>query len=230
MAFDPWTYDTDKDCYISASEKDKAAADYQSGKITMSNLMAVVNLWEWGTKNPACGTPPVFDPWAYDTDGDCYISAAEKDQATADWQSGKITMSDAMAVVNLWVVGTKNPACGVPPEIAAHIDFGVVWFYIDSEEHIVDDRYFPADLPLGTPIHCSVSFCNDSDVAVILRTKMEIIDPDGIVRASEHPGFLVSARWCSERYVPSDGTITLDKKGIWKLHAVITDIGLPIMP
>jgi len=110
-----------------------------------------------------------------------------------------------------------------PTEIAAHIDFGVVWFYINSEEHIVDDRYFPADLPLETPIHCSVSFCNDSDVAVILRTKMEIIDPNGIVRASEHPGFLVSAGWCSERRVPSDGTITLDKKGIWKLHAVITD-------
>jgi hypothetical protein len=56
-----------------------------------------------------------FDPWIYDTDGDCYISAAEKDQAIADWQSGKITMSNVLAVVSLWKMGTKNPACGVPP-------------------------------------------------------------------------------------------------------------------
>jgi len=164
-----------------------------------------------------------FDPWVYDQNEDGYISEAEKAQAEADYQNGVITMSNLMAVVNLWQNSTKNPACGVSPEIAAHIDFGVVWFYINSEEHIVDDRYFPADLPLETPIHCSVSFCNDSDVAVILRTKMEIIDPNGIVRASEHPGFLVSAGWCDERDIPRDGTITLDKKGIWKLHAVITD-------
>lgn len=53
-----------------------------------------------------------FDPWVYDVNKDCLISAAEKDQAVADWQSGKITMSNALAVVNLWEFGTKNPACG----------------------------------------------------------------------------------------------------------------------
>jgi len=53
-----------------------------------------------------------FDPWVYDTDGDCYISTSERDQAIADWQSGKITMSNAQAVVNLWNQHTKNPACG----------------------------------------------------------------------------------------------------------------------
>ena len=114
MAFDPWVYDQNKDCYISEAEKAQAEADYQNGVITMSNLMAVVNLWLNSTRNPACGTPPVFDPWAYDTDGDCYISTAEKDQAIADWQSGVITMSNAMAVVNLWNQHTRNPACGGP--------------------------------------------------------------------------------------------------------------------
>jgi len=57
-----------------------------------------------------------FDPWTYDADGDCYISDTEKDQAIADWQSGIITMSNAMAVVNLWVMGTRNPACVAPKE------------------------------------------------------------------------------------------------------------------
>ncbi len=55
-----------------------------------------------------------FDPWVYDADGDCYISESERDQAVADWQSGIITMSNAMAVVNLWVMGTVDPACGAP--------------------------------------------------------------------------------------------------------------------
>jgi hypothetical protein len=53
-----------------------------------------------------------FNPWIYDQDGDCRISAAEKDQATADYQSGIITMSNLMAVVNLWEMSTRNPACG----------------------------------------------------------------------------------------------------------------------
>jgi hypothetical protein len=55
---------------------------------------------------------PTFNPWAYDQDGDCIINTSEKDQAIADWHSGKITMSDAMAVVNLWEMGTRNTACG----------------------------------------------------------------------------------------------------------------------
>jgi hypothetical protein len=110
--FDPWVYDIDEDCYISAAERDQALADWQSGIITMSNYMAVVNLWEWNTRNPACGIPPVFDPWSYDADGDCYISTSEKDKATVDYQSGVITMSNLMAVVNLWEWSTRNPACG----------------------------------------------------------------------------------------------------------------------
>ena len=29
MAFDPWVYDQNKDCYISTAEKDQAIADWQ---------------------------------------------------------------------------------------------------------------------------------------------------------------------------------------------------------
>jgi hypothetical protein len=55
MAFDPWSYDTDKDCYISMSEAMAAVNDYNYGVITQSQSLQVVNLWQNGTKNPACG-------------------------------------------------------------------------------------------------------------------------------------------------------------------------------
>jgi len=163
-----------------------------------------------------------FDPWSYDFDGDCYISLSEKDKAIEDWQNDIITMSDANAVVNLWTMGTKNPGCNGAPEIAAHIESASVWYYTNSTEHLAAD--FPADLPLETRIQCSVTFCNDSNVDVILRTIMEIIDPDGIVRASDDPGFLTSAGWCQERRVPrTPSKVTLDKEGIWQLHAVLEE-------
>jgi len=55
----------------------------------------------------------VFDPWVYDTDGDCYISASEALAAVHDWQwMGTITEAQANQVVALWQSGTRNPACG----------------------------------------------------------------------------------------------------------------------
>jgi len=165
-----------------------------------------------------------FDPWVYDTNGDCYISASEAMAAQHDWQLGIITMSNANEVINLWLMSTKNPACEIPPpppEIAAHIESASVWYYTNSTEHLAAD--FPADLPLDTRIQCSVVFCNDSGVEVILRTLMEIIDPDGMVRASSSPGFLTDAEWCQERRVPSSAKVILDKAGIWQLHAVLEE-------
>jgi len=164
-----------------------------------------------------------FNPWVYDTDGDCYISNAEAMAAQHDWQMGIITVSNATEVINLWIMGTKNPAC-IPtpsPEIAAHIESASVWYYPNSQNELATD--FPADLPLGMRVQCSVTFCNDSDVEVIIRTTMEIIDPDGMVRASSSPGFLTDAGWCQERRVPSSAKVTLDKAGIWQLHAVLEE-------
>jgi len=79
MAFDPWSYDSDKDCYISVAEATVALHDYSYlGTITEAQWLQVFNLWQNGTKNPACGvttgwveigsleftlTPPVLGGW-----------------------------------------------------------------------------------------------------------------------------------------------------------------------
>jgi len=55
MAFDPWIYDTNKDCYIDVGEATVALHDYTVlGTITESQWLQVLNLWQNSTKNPAC--------------------------------------------------------------------------------------------------------------------------------------------------------------------------------
>lgn len=43
--FDPWAYDINESNYIEIEELHKAIADYQAGKITMSQLLEVINLY-----------------------------------------------------------------------------------------------------------------------------------------------------------------------------------------
>ncbi len=112
------------------------------------------------------------------------------------------------------------------PVIAGHIEGAAVWDVTDLGNEILvgADEGFPVSLPLGTPIECSAIFCNDSDVDLLLRTEMEIIDPDGIVVVSASPGFLVSAGWCYERRTPD---CVLDKAGTWKFHAILKEGVIP---
>jgi len=79
MAFDPWSYDADKDCFISMSEAMAAVHDWESlGIITEAQANQVVALWQNGTKNPACGI------------GDWQLVATKtftiQPSTTGDWQ------------------------------------------------------------------------------------------------------------------------------------------------
>lgn len=65
---------------------------------------------------------PTFDPWTYDTDGDCYISAHEFSFAMNDYNQGRITLAQLETVTTLWENGIRNPACGVPPECETDAD------------------------------------------------------------------------------------------------------------
>lgn len=55
VAFDPWVYDTDGDCYISMSEAQVAGHDCFMGVITEAQRDKVVYLWENSVRNPVCG-------------------------------------------------------------------------------------------------------------------------------------------------------------------------------
>ena len=53
-----------------------------------------------------------FNPWVYDTDGDCYISQSELLAAFSDYGHGIITNEQELQVAALYENHTKNPACG----------------------------------------------------------------------------------------------------------------------
>ncbi len=117
-----------------------------------------------------------FDPWVYDADGDCYISAAEKEQAIADWQSGKITMSNALAVVNLWEWGTKNPACGVPPPPTPAKIFTISDYYYYPANSLISALY-------AAPIYVDGDLFKKSAKIYAATVKTTVVPQSGLLAA-----------------------------------------------
>ena len=118
MAFDPWSYDTDKDCYISISEAMAAVNDYNYGVITQSQSLQVVNLWQNGTKNPACGI------------GDWQLVATKtftiQPSTTGDWQLLATKTFTIQPITGDWQLlvtktFTVTPEGYVPP-VACSVD------------------------------------------------------------------------------------------------------------
>lgn len=56
-------------------------------------------------------TAAIFDPWVYDTNGDCYIDINEQLKATQDYFDLKITIDRLNQVKYLFENNIKNPAC-----------------------------------------------------------------------------------------------------------------------
>lgn len=97
-----------------------------------------------------------FDPWQYDTDGDCYIKEAENLEAVRDHFAGKITREQLDQVIALYTGGTRNPAC--PPEedeLLAKLKSGEIaanWWSYPTPERWEIARYvgrYSASLPIG---------------------------------------------------------------------------------
>ena len=57
------------------------------------------------------GATVPFNPWAYDTDGDCYISIPEALVAVNDCHYGRISEAQRDEVVYLWQNSIENPSC-----------------------------------------------------------------------------------------------------------------------
>ena len=116
---------------------------------------------------------------------------------------------DAMDVAAPVLAGhLSDPAVGdcTNPE-------SIVWYF---------EGDFPVSLDIGTPIVCSVIGHNDSNVTIRMTLTLEIVDPDGVVRATISPTRSVELGGQEERQVPySPDVVVLDKAGIWKFHTML---------
>jgi len=161
-----------------------------------------------------------FDPWVYDTDGDCYINVAEAMEAVHDWQMGLITMSNANEVVNLWLMSTKNPACN---DIVGHL----------AKAHINDfttgDLYgsggWPIEIPFGHKVNAGARAYTDATYDITVTITSEFIDPDGNAQAQQSRTVLLPP---GTQAVGETKDIVLNKAGIWELHAILTVNGAVI--
>lgn len=154
-----------------------------------------------------------FNPWVYDTDGDCYISESEKNQAMADLDDGIITLSDALAVVNLWVMDTRNPAC----EVAGHLEFGGIYDYDTMKTYLT----IPVTLPYGHDVFGAVLYYNDGATAVGMTCMVEFLNPDGVSVGKMTETESVGA---GMHHTAATGRITLNKNGTWKIHTTLNGI------
>lgn len=97
--FDPWSYDVNGDGVIDIHELLPAISDYIAGKITIDQLLQVINIYTTEPVTP----PPTFDPWAYDIDGSGYIEIGELLDAISDYIGGKIDIDSLLEVINLYM-------------------------------------------------------------------------------------------------------------------------------
>jgi len=99
----------------------------------------------------------VFDPWLYDTDGNCYIEFIEWVKASNDYSNGLITRAQYDQVAELYQYKTRNPSCpdGGNGDLLSRLKSGEVganwWNYSSAERweiaHYVGE--YCADLPIG---------------------------------------------------------------------------------
>jgi hypothetical protein len=157
-----------------------------------------------------------FDPWVYDTDGDCYISSSEAMAAQHDWQMGIITVSNANEVINLWLMGTKNPAC-----IAGHLAKA----YINdvTTDELYGSGGWPIEIPFEHTVNAGARASTDSPTDITVTITSEFIDPGGNARARQSRTVLLPPGTTA---VGETKDIVLNKAGIWELHAILTANGV----
>jgi hypothetical protein len=96
------------------TELDQYTQLYKEGKLDVSTYMTCIrNCYNAGCdKTNALGVGINIDPWSYDINNDCYINNDETVDSVNDWANGLILIATTIAVHDLEISDTKNPACG----------------------------------------------------------------------------------------------------------------------
>lgn len=135
---------------------------------------------------------------------------------------GKITKRLGVATITSLLDEKTYDAISIAAGTAI-IDHATVRNVETGEQYRSDNEELPVELPLGTKVQVLAAAYNPEDYAQQLCVTSELIDPDGIVRASE--------RGCSSFgpvvtygvWAPTAGSVTLDKEGVWQIHGLVED-------
>jgi len=117
VPFDPWSYDTDGDCYIGLQEALLAVSDYYADLITKEQVDQVTELWQNNIRNPACVAPPLTYHLEVYTVGDGTVTPGSDDY-DAGAAVALTAVPDAGAVFDHW----SGDATGTNPTISIIMD------------------------------------------------------------------------------------------------------------
>lgn len=78
---------------------------------------------------------------------------------------------------------------------------------------------FPVSIPLEHLIRTHFSFANTGEAPQNMKSTVQLIDPDGTVRATKELTQYVDPGW--QKASPRTDPVELDKAGIWIIHALL---------
>lgn len=103
------------------------------------------------------------------------------------------------------------------PAVAGKILTAFVLDDTDDELYLSDD--FPLSIPLGHLVQVYFTFQNTGEAPQNMKSTVELIDPDGITRATKTLTQYIDSGW--QKSSTRTDPVTLDKAGTWKIYALL---------
>lgn len=106
---------------------------------------------------------------------------------------------------------------GPPPPPTGQILAALVRDDTTGDLYLSDD--FPVNLPIGHLVRVHFTFQNTGGSPQNMTSTVELIDPDGIVRATAASTQYIDPGW--QKASPRTEPVELDKEGTWAIHALL---------